>query len=228
MRRVHAWRIFWRTAAGAAALLAGGPLQGDGAEPRKGFLVTNSDPDELVLARDGRTDCRVVIAESADPQVKAVAADFVQIFQEMTGAEIPLVTDAAPMGAHEILIGPSRHLDELCMYIDWEALGEEGYVIRTRSPSPLHPGGPHLALFGGPMGGTRNAVYTFLDEHLGRRFYSSNLTVIPTRPDLRIGILHEEAAPAFKWRRLSVSQSPDHARWRCRTRLNTHERDIWD
>ena len=60
----------------------------------------------------------------------------------MTGAKIPLVTDAEPMGAHEIIIGPSKHLDELAMYIDWKVLGEEGYVIRTQ------PG--HLALFGGP------------------------------------------------------------------------------
>lgn len=132
----------------AAVLFAGSVPRAHGAEPGKGFLVTNSDPDELVLAQDGSSDYRVVIAESPDPQVKAVAADFIQIFREMTGAELALVDDAGPMGGHEILIGPSRHLDEVAMYIDWEALGEEGYVIRTRSPSPLHPGGPHLALFG--------------------------------------------------------------------------------
>ena len=43
--------------------------------------VRADDPDEQVLARDGRTDYRVVIADSAEPQVKAVAQDFVQIFQ---------------------------------------------------------------------------------------------------------------------------------------------------
>ena len=126
------------------------------------------DPDALILARSGRTDYRIVIAEKASPQVKAVAEDFQQIFREMTGAAIPLATDAEPMGDHEIVIGPSSHLDNLAMYIDWDALGEEGYVIRTH--------GEHLALFGGPVGGTRNAVYTFLDEHFGCRFYSPDFT----------------------------------------------------
>ncbi len=180
--------------------------------------VQASDPDALTLANDGRTAYRVVIAASADPQVRAVAEDFVRVFEEMTGAQLPLATDAEPMGAHEILIGPSKHLDELSVYIDWEALGEEGYVIRTRGPSPLHPGGPHLALFGGLVGGTRNAVYTFLDEHLGCRFYSPGLTVIPRRSELRIGVLHEEKVPVFEAR--NVCAWVGVPLWASRARLN--------
>ena len=170
-----------------------------------------ADPDALILAREGRTEYRVVIAESAEPQVKAVAADFVQIFRQMTGAEIPLMTDAEPMAAHEIMIGPSTHLDELAMYVDWAALGDEGYVIRTQ--------GAHLALFGGPRGGTRNAVYTFLDEHLGCRFYSPELNFVPARPELAIGVTHVEAVPVFEARNVNVAQSAD-PYWSSRNRVN--------
>ena len=85
-----------------------------------------ADPDALLLARNGRTTYRIAIAQDAAPQVKAVALDFQKIFREMTGATIPMVTDKQPMGPREIVIGPSKHLDELAMHIDWEALGEEG------------------------------------------------------------------------------------------------------
>ena len=221
MRNTDRSGFFRLALACAAALLVG---SGDAVEAGKGFPVTKSDPDALVLAQDGRSEYRVVIAESAHPQIKAVAEDFVRIFREMTGAEIPLVTDAEPMGAREIIIGPSTHLDQLSMYIDWDALGEEGYVIRTRAPSPLLPSGPHLALFGGPVGGTRNAVYTFLDEHLGCRFYSPWLTVIPKRPDLRIGILHEERVPAFEAR--NVCAWVGVPLWASRVRLNYFRADI--
>ena len=145
------------------------------------------DPDALTLAHDGRTTYRIAIAQDASARVKAVAEDFQNIFREMTGAAIPIITDKQPMGPREIVIGPSKHLDELAMYIDWEALGEEGYVIRTH--------GSHLALFGGPIGGTRNAVYTFLDEHLGCRFYGRGFTVIPEKPELIVNLLHVEEVP---------------------------------
>ena len=178
--------------------------------------VQGVDSDEQVLASGGRTDYRVVIAKSAGPQVKAVAEDFCRIFQQMTGAKIPLVTDEEPMGKHEIIIGPSKHLDELAMYIDWDALGEEGYVIRTQ------PG--RLALFGGPRGGTRNAVYEFLDEQLGCRFYAPEFTAIPKHPTLRIGILHIEEVPVFEARNVNCTQISD-PYWASRNRLNLIFRD---
>jgi len=169
------------------------------------------DPDALTLAHDARTTYRIAIAQDASPQVKAVAKDFQKIFREMTGATIPIITDKQPMGPREIVIGPSEHLDELAMYIDWEKLGDQGYVIRTH--------GPHLALFGGPREGTRNAVYTFLDEHLGCRFYSPEFAFIPQKRDLVIGITHVEAVPVFEARNVNVAQSADPF-WASRNRLN--------
>ena len=172
-----------------------------------------ADPDVQILASGGQTVYRVVIAETPSPQVKAVAEDFVQIFAQMTGATIPLVRDSAPMQDREIIIGPSRHLDNLAMYIDWDKLGEEGYVIRTHQP------GGHLALFGGPKGGTRNAVYTFLDEHLGCRFYSPALNVIPKIPNLTLGVMHVEEIPVFEARMMNGCQQLD-AYWASRNRMN--------
>ena len=176
-----------------------------------GAGARGADPDAQVLARDGRTEYRVVIAASAQPQVRAVAADFVAIFRDMTGAEIALVTDATPMSEHEIIIGPSTHLDALALYIDWDALGDEGYVIRTQ------PG--HVALFGGPRGGTRNAVYTFLDEYLGCRFYAPQFTFVPQKPELVVGITHTVKVPAFEARNVNVAQSVD-PHWAARNRVN--------
>ena len=174
-------------------------------------LPALSDPDRLVLAQNGRSSYRVVIAQEPTPQVEAVARDFVELFGRITGAVIPLATDGTPMTDHEIVIGPGRHLERLALHIDWDALGEEGYVIRTANR--------HLVLFGGPRGGTRNAVYTFLDEHLGCRFYSPEFTVIPMNKDLAIDPLHIEKVPVFNARNVNVVQAAD-PRWASRMRLN--------
>ena len=175
------------------------------------------DPDALTLAHGGRTTYRIAIAQDASARVKAVAEDFQGIFREMTGAAIPIITDKQPMGPREIVIGPSKHLDELAMYIDWEALGEEGYVIRTH--------GSHLALFGGPIGGTRNAVYTFLDEHLGCRFYGRGFTVIPEKPELIVNLLHVEEVPYLEARNSNGVWAGD-LPWAFRMRLNFFYQDI--
>ena len=51
--------------------------------------------DELVLAKDGHSAYRAVVADNASPRVRTVAKDFVKIFRQMTGAAIPLVGDTS-------------------------------------------------------------------------------------------------------------------------------------
>ena len=170
-----------------------------------------SDPDSIQLARDGRSEYRVVIAANAEEPIPAAAQDFVQTFAQITGAELAIVTDAEPMGEHEIIIGPSAHLDNLAVCIDWDRLGREGYVIRTV--------GEHLLLFGGPPRGTINAVYAFLEGHLGCRWYTPDFSVIPRQDDLSIGLIHDETIPAFEARSLYAAVSVD-AAWAARNHIN--------
>ncbi len=173
--------------------------------------------DVLQLASDGASEYRVVIAENAEQPIPAAAQEFVDFFEEITGARLPIISDAEPMGEREIIIGPSKHLDNLATYIDWEKLGREGYVIRTV--------GNYLLLFGGPERGTINAVYTFLDEYLGCRWYTSTFSVIPNNPDLSIDLIHVEKVPAFESRSFMFNSdtpaTPEDMVWAARMRLST-------
>ena len=97
------------------------------------FCVTGfcSASEPLVLARQGSSEYQIVIAKDAMQPIPAVAEDFVALFETITGVRLPIVTDDKPMTKHEIIIGPSKHLDMLSPYVDWERLGREGYVIWT-------------------------------------------------------------------------------------------------
>lgn len=172
--------------------------------------------EPLTLAHEGRSEYQVVIAKGAPGPIPAVAEDFVDHFQKITGARLAILTDDAPMTRHEILIGPSRHLDALALYIDGEKLGREGYVIRTYGNQPR---GQYLLLFGGPMRGTLNAVYAFLEDHLGCRWYTPTFSVVPAKPDLRIDLIHEERTPPFEGRWIYHADSAD-AAWAARNRIN--------
>ena len=172
--------------------------------------------DSLILAASGKSEYQVVIAADAQEPIPAAAGEFVHFFKEITGITLAIVPDTDPMSAHEIIIGPSKHLDALAICIDWDKLGPGGYVIRTV--------GNHLLLFGGPARGTINAVYTFLEDHLGCRWYTPTFSVIPREPDLSVDMIHVEKVPAFESRsfefRRSMPASPEDMAWAARMRLN--------
>ena len=167
--------------------------------------------DLVQLARAGRSEYQVVIAADAKEPIPTAAKDFVQFFEEITGAEVGIVTDDEAMGEREIIIGPSKHLDNLAITIDWEKLGRDGYVIRTVRGQ--------LVLFGGSGQGTANAVYAFLEERLGCRWYTPSVSVIPKRAELTIDLIHEERVPPLEARGLSCANSADPA-WAARNRIN--------
>lgn len=175
-------------------------------------LAVTEASDLLGLARDGQSDYRVAIAQDAEQPIPAATQEFVHFFEKITGVTLPIVTDDQPMSDREIIIGPSQHLDNLATYIDWDTLGREGYVIRTV--------GDHLLLFGGPGRGTINAVYTFLDEHLGCHWYTPTFNVIPRNPGLAIDVIHVENVPDFESRAMSCINAADPA-WASRNRINS-------
>ena len=170
------------------------------------------DPGQsLALARDGRSRYRVVVARDCSPQVRAVAEDFVQVFAQMTGVTLPLATDATKRLGYEILIGPSAHVEELMLGVDLSRFRDEEYLITTVDMS--------LILLGGRRRGTPNAVYTFLDEMLGCRWYAPDCSVIPQKPTLEIERLYVRRRPAFK-RRCVFLANASRPQWAARVRLN--------
>ncbi|MDP7211761.1 MAG: hypothetical protein QF507_08375, partial [Vicinamibacterales bacterium] len=86
--------------------------------------------------------------------------------------------DADERVEKEVLIGPSQHVSELMVGIDLSRMADEEYLITTVDSS--------LILTGGQRRGTPNAVYTFLDEVLGCRWFAPDCTVVPTKPTLRV------------------------------------------
>jgi hypothetical protein len=73
-----------------------------------------------------------------------------------------------------------------------EGLGSDGIVIRTI--------GNDLILAGGEPRGTLYAVYTFLEDHIGCRWWSSKVSTIPKKPTLKVGTLNVRYVPPLEYR----------------------------
>ncbi len=171
----------------------------------------NAADDVLTIAEDGRSAYAIVVADDASPSAKHGAAELRMFLRQMTGADLPVISDREPVGAHEILVGDSAHLRQLGIEIDYSALGDEGYVLRTV--------GPHLVIAGGALRGTMYGVYGLLEDHLGCRWFTPDVSHIPNYERLVVGPLDETRVPALEYRDPYFIDCFD-GDWNARNRMN--------
>jgi hypothetical protein len=164
-----------------------------------------------VLAESGQSLYEIVVADDASPSVRHATEELQSHLQQMTGAKLPIVSDREPIGAKEILLGDNAHLGELGVKLDRRALGQEGYLLRTV--------GDHLVIAGGPARGTLYGVYGFLEDHLGCRWFTPEVSRFPKATRLTIGSLDGRKAPALDYREPYIFECLD-GDWSARNRVN--------
>lgn len=106
---------------------------------RKEFLVEN-----------GKTAYQLLISENADEQLMNVAKNFSKLFEQATGAALPIVTDANVAfneTAKYISIGDNQYFDSANIVVS-EKLSLNGYIIKTKGDSIFIYGERHGTMFG--------------------------------------------------------------------------------
>ena len=95
--------------------------------------------------------------------------------------------------------------------VDWEALGDEGFVLRTVDAAEA----TDIVIAGGRRRGTMYGVYTLLDR-LGFRWYTNRKTWFPEGAALRLTPVDEVGGPVFMYREPFINEAFD-ADWAART-----------
>ena len=176
---------------GKAALANGSAL----GQPQDQPASSSGAPAQLVLAENGRSEFKIVRADDASERTLLAAQELQSFLKQVTSVELPIVSDTAPMGEREIILGANAHLRQLPTTIDFAKVGPQGFTLRTV--------GPHLVIAGGAELGNLYGVYTFLEDYVGCRWYTSAASRIPSRPTLTIRAIDDTQVPAFAWRRTS-------------------------
>ena len=149
----------------------------------------------LTLAKNRKTDYRIVIRKSPAPSVFHAAEELKHFLGEMTGADFPIFFDDAPRAEKEIVVGENAHLDalnEAGAGIDAAALGKEGLWVKTV--------GETLVCAGSDVRGALYAVYQLLDEHLGCRWFTAEDSFIPRRSELTVPEIDDRYLPPLEFR----------------------------
>jgi len=149
-------------------------------------LIAASPSPTLTLARDGQALCRIALCDDPTPAEKTAARELAEHLTLVTGAEIAVVSfDTSTAGPVIRVGGPAEG-------VDMASLKHDGIVMKTQ--------GGDVILTGGRPRGTLYAVYTFLEEVVGCRWWSVTESFVPKKPTLEIPELNTVYVPKLQYR----------------------------
>jgi hypothetical protein len=145
----------------------------------------------LTIARKGQAEAVIVVGPEATEAERHAAAELGSFLEQITGARFETVAPPADGARARLLVGPdAAKLAE--SDFSTEGLGADGIVIQQV--------GKDLILAGGRPRGTLYAVYTFLENELGCRWWSSKVSTIPKKETVRVGNLDVRYVPVLEYR----------------------------
>ena len=163
----------------------------------------------VTIAQNGEGKAVIVIAADAAEPERHAANELAGFLRQITGAKFEIQAPPAT-GLSRILVGPGAAKSAVADF-STDGLGSDGIVIRTV--------GDDLILAGGRPRGTLYAVYTFLEEHVGCRWWSSKASTIPVKPTLEIDTLNIRYVPPLEYRETFWFDSFD-GDWAVRNKSN--------
>jgi hypothetical protein len=147
----------------------------------------------LDLATDGRTDYVIVTPADAIPAEKTAAQELQSHLLKVTGAQFAIRSETdGPVPARAIVVGVTEGFRAACPDIEVASLKHDGIVLRTR--------GDTLYLAGGRPRGTLYAVYSFLEDVVGCRWWSATESYTPHTPTLKVEELNTVYVPKLQYR----------------------------
>lgn len=177
------------------------------------FLAMLPDaPANLVLSRGGRALAPILVHSDATAPERHAAEELASHLRQITGAEFEVRQAAELPPGPCIVVGPGP------MALAAGANGLDGFgaeeLLRQCADG-------RLVLAGGRPRGTLYAVYRFLSENLGVRWWAPWATDVPKRATLQIAPFSVREKPAFEYREPFWHCAFD-GDWAARNLANSH------
>jgi hypothetical protein len=166
----------------------------------------------LTLAARGASSYRIIIPANPLPSERYAAEELQRYLEQISAANLPILTDTDRPGSREILLGDNAHLRQLGLNLDFDKLGTDGFSLLTKNN--------RLIIAGGKPRGTLYGVYSLLEDHLGVRWFAPGVEVVPKTNRLVLAALNETHVPALEYREVFWTEMMRDANFAARHRLN--------
>ncbi len=154
------------------------------------LVMAEAEKCKIILAGEPlkSTGYSIVVPQEATVSEQFAAEELAKYLGQMTGETLAVVPEGEAKTGHRIYVGKCAGLP---VGVDWRKLGLEGIHIEQH--------GGDLVLAGGQRG-VLYAVYSFLEENLGCRWFTQDCIVIPREGVFEIDGLKKEFVPALEYR----------------------------
>lgn len=162
----------------------------------------------LTIIENGRADCAIILPVKATPQEKSAARDLQRYLREISGSRVKIFSERIQTSKIGIYVGRCNAAKRLGLWDKVRRLKDDGYLLLITSDAAYLIGKDPLA--------TRFAVFGFLEDHLGVRWYMPGDVgeVVPHSKDVALNEGTEAREPSFKMRWVGSGD------WALRNRMN--------
>ncbi len=143
------------------------------------------------LVSQGVSDYQIYSSAQATETERYAARELQHYIAQVSGATLPIVHEVAP-DAKLIYVGFDDVPKALLGDLKPDTFGKEEYIIRESHGA--------LLIAGGQPRGTLYGVIGFLQDHLGCRWYTSDVIKIPKKKSIGIKGIEDRQAPVFEYR----------------------------
>jgi hypothetical protein len=144
------------------------------------------------VAGNGRAECVIIRQPNATAEESKAIDDLARILEQVTGAKFTVQTSLDDMPSSAIIVGQGAAARKAFPNVAFDRLDPEQIVIQTK--------GQRLLLAGGQSAETVNAVYKFLQDFVGYRWWTPWAATIPFRSELSLPEINLTEKPAFGMR----------------------------
>lgn len=170
------------------------------------------------LFSSGKTDYTIVVPEGAAPTLRNAAQELQKYLREAGGVDMPVETKACSGGGKHLFVG--FNANGKAVVEGKRALGEkDSYTYSSRGSSIYFYGNsPRSAMY---------AVFSFLEDWLGVRWFAHDLTRVPQVREYSFTKLKKTSTAAIAMRLILYKECED-TRWCAHNKVNgNHVEEEW-
>ena len=159
------------------------------------FCVLVAKAENLKLAVNGSTEYQIVIPDDADETNIFAAKELQRFLKQISNTDFKIVKFSHATEKKRIYTGVPVSMRKMLPEVDFSSDNPSRVIIRSKGSS--------LFLTGTSSSGTLLAVYSFLEDDLGCRWWTSKASTIPKKSNLTIDVKNVDYTPPFRDLRLA-------------------------
>ena len=164
------------------------------------------------LFKDGQSAYTIVLDPDATESERYAAEELRHWIKEVSGTDLPVADLSGGTSGKRLIVGFNQLVTELVPEAVKPEDRDDSFTVRSV--------GGDVLFWGGSLRGTLYAVYSFLEEDLGCRWYSSEVSVAPHKDAWSFGKLDRHEEPGIKIRDNCVLDVRSNPAFSARTRNN--------